>query len=145
MIDAELITRKILLITKDLGEMQALAAESRERFLSSRIDVAAAERYLERAIGRMIDINFHLITESGHPPPSDYYQSFLELGSIAILDPAFARQIASAAGLRNRIAHEYEEIDESKVYDGLLAALRDIPDYLRQVHTWLDEQSRSQG
>jgi len=34
-----------------------------------------------------------------------YYQSFLELGSLAILDPTFARQIASAAGLRDRIAH----------------------------------------
>jgi uncharacterized protein YutE (UPF0331/DUF86 family) len=140
MIDAELVTRKIVLIVKDLGEMQALAGEPRERFLASRISVAAAERYLERVIGRMIDINFHLITETGHPPPSDYYQSFLDLGSLAILDPTFARQIASAAGLRNRIAHDYEEIDESKVYDGVHAALRDIPIYLRQVNAWLEQQ-----
>ena len=59
-----------------------------------------------------------------------------------VLDPAFARQIASAAGLRNRIAHEYEEIDESKVFDGLLAALRDIPRYLRQVNLGAEEHSR---
>lgn len=138
MIDVELVTRKIVLIMRDLDEMQALARETREHFLASPISVAAAERYLERVIGRMIDINFHLITETDHPPPSDYHQSFLDLGSLAILDPAFARHIASAAGLRNRIAHEYEEIDPSKVYDAVHASMRDIPIYLRQVDAWLE-------
>jgi hypothetical protein len=27
-------------------------------------------------IGRMIDINYHLITEAGHAPPRDYDESF---------------------------------------------------------------------
>jgi uncharacterized protein YutE (UPF0331/DUF86 family) len=138
MIDTELITRKMVLILKDLGEMEALGAEPRDVFLSSRISVAAAERYLERLIGRMIDINFHAITGSGNPPPPDYYQSFVELGRMGILDGPFAHRIASAAGLRNRIVQDYEEIDEAKIYDALRATLHDVPAYLRQVQAWMD-------
>ena len=33
-------------------------------------------------IGRMIDVNYHLITESGQPPPPDCHASFLKLGEL---------------------------------------------------------------
>jgi hypothetical protein len=36
-------------------------------------------------ITRMIDINCHLITATGHPPPSDYHASFLNLARISII------------------------------------------------------------
>lgn len=67
------------------------------------------ERYLERTIGRTIDVNYHLITELGHAPPRDYHESSVTLGTIRILSPDFARALAMAAGLRNRIVYEYDE------------------------------------
>ena len=57
-----------------------------------------AERYLERIIGRMIDINYHVLTESGQPPPPDCYQSFTALATIGMLDQAFAKRIAGPRG-----------------------------------------------
>ena len=134
MIDPTLIIRKINLISGDLDELLTLSRKSFEEYLASRVDEILAERYLERVIGRMIDINYHLITEAGHPPPSDYYQSFLQLGKLNVLPADLAQRIASCAGLRNRIVHEYDEIDPRKVYEGLLAAVGDIPEYLRHVH-----------
>ncbi|MBI5628606.1 MAG: DUF86 domain-containing protein, partial [Candidatus Rokubacteria bacterium] len=86
----------------------------------------------------MIDINYHLITETGHPPPSDYYESFLRLGSLQVLPPEFARRLAACAGLRNRIVHEYDEIDPAKVYEALQSAVKDIPEYLRRVHHYVE-------
>lgn len=65
MIDRELITRKISLILKDLQPLTDLAVHSVESYLATPINEVLAERYLERMIGRMIDINYHLITESG--------------------------------------------------------------------------------
>ncbi len=137
MIDPELVTRKMRLIGPDLEKMQAVAAAGAERYLADSTLEALAERYLERVIGRMIDINFHLITESGQPPPSDYYESFLKLGAMRILPPDFARRVAACAGLRNRIVHEYDELDPALVYSGLKAALKDIPDYLRHIESFL--------
>lgn len=138
MIDPTLVIRKINLISEDLNELLSLSRKSLEEYLASRVDEVLAERYLERAIGRMIDINYHLITESGHSPPSDYDQSFIELGKLGILPAALALQIAGCAGLRNRIVHEYDEIDPRKVYEGLQAAVQDIPQHLAHVHQYIE-------
>ena len=80
-------------------------------------------------ISRMIDINYHVITGSGHPPPRDYYDSFTELGKMGILEPEVASGIARAAGLRNRIVHEYDEIEPEKVFEAIRSALADLPVY----------------
>jgi uncharacterized protein YutE (UPF0331/DUF86 family) len=137
MIDPTLVVRKINLISQDLDELLPISRKDLSDYLSSRMDEILAERYLERMISRMIDINYHLITETGHPPPADYYQSFTQLGTLGILPPAFTQQIAACAGLRNRIVHEYDEIEPRKVYEGLQAAVRDIPQYLAHIHQYL--------
>ena len=56
----------------------------------------------------MIDINYHLLIEAGKPPPADYHESFVKLTRLGVLPREFAAQIAACAGLRNRIAHEYD-------------------------------------
>ncbi len=45
MVDAELITRKMLLITRDLRELESLARMTKEQFLSGRTEEIVAERY----------------------------------------------------------------------------------------------------
>ena len=138
MVDRDLVTRKIALVVDDLRAVTPIAQKRLDDYLASATDELVTERYLERMIGRMIDINYHLVTEAGHAPPRDYYESFTQLAKLGILPPAFASQIAACAGLRNRIIHEYDEIDPRRVYEGLQAAVRDIPEYLRRVHEHLE-------
>lgn len=137
MIDRALVTRKITLILKDLSALTDLSRQSREAYLANPINEVLAERYLERMVGRMIDINYHLITESGHPPPKDYHESFQMLGTMGILQGEFSREIAFSAGLRNRIVHEYEEIDAAKVYEALQVAVQQLPTYLDHVNRFI--------
>ena len=141
MIDATLIVRKINLISQDSKQIVELSRKNLQEFLASRVDEVLAERYLERMIGRMIDINYHLITESGSPPPTDYYQSFLQLERLGILPHDLAQTIAACAGLRNRIVHEYDEIDPSKIFEALQTAARDVPQYLTHVHSYIERFS----
>lgn len=138
MIDKTLITRKINLISEDFKALGSLSKLSYEDYMANQANEVMTERYLERMIGRMIDINYHLITEEEHPPPSDYFKSFLDLAKVGVLPPDFARQIAPCAGLRNRIVHEYDEIDPKKIYDGLQAAVKDVPRFLKYVSEFLD-------
>lgn len=139
MIDSHLVTRKMSLISGDLNALAPLARKSLEEYLGSSTDEILAERYLERIIGRMIDINYHLITEAEHPPPPDYFECFTQLAKLRILPAAFASRIAACAGLRNRIVHEYDEIDPRRVYEGVQAAVSDLPEYLRHVHQYLEQ------
>ncbi|MFQ5830595.1 MAG: DUF86 domain-containing protein [Candidatus Methylomirabilia bacterium] len=141
MIDPQLVTRKLALITGDLSELRAIAGKTLTEYLASVRDGLAAERLLERVIGRMIDVNYHLITETGHPPPTDYYDSFIRLGPLQVLPPDFARHVAPCAGLRNRIVHEYDEVDPEKVYEALQAAVKDVPEYLRHIHQYVEKSS----
>ena len=78
-----------------------------------------------------------MVTESGHPPPPDYHQSFTQLVQLGILDREFAQRLAACAGLRNRIAHEYDEIDPRKVHAALQTVMEDIPAYLRRIDDYL--------
>jgi uncharacterized protein YutE (UPF0331/DUF86 family) len=132
-IDREFVTRKMVLIGRDLEELRKISSPGLEAYLSDHYKEILAERFLERMISRMIDINYHIVTGSGSPPPRDYYDSFKELGKLGVLDATFASRIASAAGLRNRIVHEYDELDPAKVFEGIQAALADLPVYLQAI------------
>ena len=139
MIDRPLITRKMSLILEDLAAMTRLSHLPREQYLKDSINEALAERYLERAIGRMVDINFHLVTESGHAPPKDYHESFVLLGTLGVMTADFAKEMARAAGLRNRIVHEYDDIDPERVYEALPLAVRRIPVYLDHIQRFVEK------
>ena len=142
MIDRDLVTRKMTLIAADLAPLESLASKDRESYLASPTDELVAERLLERMIGRMIDINFHLITEAGEAPPTDYYESFTRLARVGVLEHDFAPRIAGSAGLRNRIVHEYDEIDPARVHEALQSAAQDILAHLRQIHDYVGRASR---
>ena len=137
MIDKTLIIRKINLISKDLKALEPLIQMGLEPFLQDQINEILAERYLERIIGRMIDINYHLITELDHPPPKDYFESFIQLGKLKILPHKFATTVAQAAGLRNRLVHEYNDLDEEKIYEALHGIARDVPRYLEHIYNFI--------
>lgn len=139
MIDKVLVTRKINLISEDFEALRSLASLSYDDYAAKETNEVLAERYLERMIGRMIDVNYHIITEEGHPPPSDYFRSFLDLAKIGVLPRGFAEQIAPCAGLRNRIVHEYNEIDVDKVYQSLQAVIKDVPSFLEYIMDYVSK------
>jgi len=140
-IDADLVGRKALLITRDLADLAPLAREPVADYLADPLRELVAERLLERVIGRMIDINYHLLTETDHPPPADYFASFTQLATLGVYDPEFGRRIAACAGLRNRIVHEYDEIDPRRVHEALGAAMQDVSTYLRAVEAYVKRTS----
>ncbi|MEX2493294.1 MAG: HepT-like ribonuclease domain-containing protein [Nitrospirales bacterium] len=141
MIDRSLIARKMSLILEDVAEITRLSQLPREQYLKDSTNETLAERYLERAIGRMIDINFHLITGLDHTPPKDYHESFVILGTLGVMTADLAREMARASGLRNRIVHEYDDIDPERVHEALPIAVRQIPLYLDHIQRFVEKES----
>ncbi len=137
-IDKKLISRKITLINNDLKSLKTLSKLSLKTYLSKADYEALAERYLERIIGRMIDINYHILSEKENEIPTDFYNSFIELGRKKYLPIKLADTMANSAGLRNRLAHEYDEIDAKKVYEAMESCLKDVPKYLKNIVKSLD-------
>ena len=132
-LDEKLIIRKITLINGDLKNLKSLSKLSLKTYLSKDEYETLAERYLERIIGRMIDINYHILSEKKSEMPTDFYSSFIMLGKRKYLPTKFAEKLADSAGLRNRLAHEYDEIDAKKVFSALEVCLKDVPKYLKYI------------
>ncbi|MCX6718282.1 MAG: DUF86 domain-containing protein [Candidatus Staskawiczbacteria bacterium] len=132
-IDKKIISRKITLINNDLKSLKALSKLSLKTYLSKSEYEALAERYLERIIGRMIDINYHILSEKENEIPTDFYNSFIELGRKKYLPFKLAEIMANSAGLRNRLAHEYDEIDAKKIFEAIASCLKNTPKYLKNI------------
>lgn len=136
-VNPELVERKIALILEDLDRLRKLAALSEDAYLADEIHEAVAERYLERSIGRILDVNYHLISETALQVPRDYADSFLKLAEIGVLDPEQASRYVGLAGLRNRIAHEYNGLDARRIHEAVRKAVEEIPALLRAFRAFL--------
>ena len=88
---------------------------------------------LERIIGRVIDVNYHVLKEEYGLIPQDYYKSFIQLGEKGVISKKFAEEIAESVGLRNALAHEYDVIDDMQVHASIKKCLTQIPRYLNTV------------
>ena len=137
----ELVERKISLILQDLEQLQELAKLDLSQFLSDFRNEILAERFLERIIGRVIDINFHIVAEQLLSAPTDYYSSFTQLVELKILDRDSAVAYAKLAGLRNRLAHEYNGIDEKIIYKALKDLVTELPRYIEAVKNYISGSS----
>jgi len=138
MVNKDLIYRKIKLISKDLKGLKQISYLSEKEYVANPIWEIQVERHLERIIGRMIDINYHIITEIGDPPPSDYFESFVNIGKLKVLPKEFSQEIASYAGLRNRLVHEYNFLDEKKIYQAMKKLMKDIPKYFQYIEKYIE-------
>lgn len=57
------------------------------------------------------------------------------------MDAFRSEEIASAAGLRNRLVHQYEDIDPRKVHQFLVTSLVDVREYLAHVDRYLESRA----
>jgi uncharacterized protein YutE (UPF0331/DUF86 family) len=135
----ELVERKISLILQDLEQLRDLAKLDLSQYLADFRNEILAERYLERSIGRVIDINFHIVAEQSLSAPTDYYTSFTQLVELKILDRDSAARYAKLAGLRNRLAHEYSGIDEKIIYKALKDLVKELPRYIEAVKDFMNQ------
>ena len=74
------------------------------------------------AIQEALDLASHLLADQGKLVPSSYRTMFDLLAQEGILAEDLARELASAAGLRNLIAHRYGALDWALVHE--IAATR---------------------
>jgi len=58
-----------------------------------------------------------------------------------IIDRDSAARYARLAGLRNRLAHEYNGIDEKMIYEAVKDVVAELPRYLEAVKRFIATES----
>jgi uncharacterized protein YutE (UPF0331/DUF86 family) len=132
-VDQDLLQKKISLILENLKELEAIHQKGWRHYESTKHTRKLAERFVQETIEAAIDMNNHILTELGHGPPHDYFSSFKKMGENNILAVDLANHLAPAASLRNRIVHQYDELDHKIIFDSLKKLLELFPKYLAAI------------
>ena len=119
-----------------LGALEPLSRLSLE-YKGRLYERKAAERLLQEAIEAALDVNAHLLAEQGAAIPEDYYGGFIALGTLKVVPDQLARDLAPSVGLRNRLVHEYETIDDAKVLAAIETMLTLYPRFIEAVEAFL--------
>lgn len=137
-LDADLVRRKLAVITRKLEQLGAVAGMAVEEYRADPFRVKGTEKLLQETVEAAVDANLHLLRAAGAPTPGDYYESFVAVGREGVIPSALAGRLAPAAGLRNRLVHDYELIDDAIVLDAVVEARRTFPEYVAAVERFLE-------
>lgn len=136
-VEKEIIRRKLAIIVENLRVLEPINKMKKDEYTRDVYRRKATERLLQELIEAAIDINTHVIVETGNQAPDDYYESFVKLGILGILQIELAEKLAPSAGLRNRLVHEYDVLQDSLVLDAVRMAEDLYPEYVKEMEDYL--------
>ena len=99
-----------------LSELETIKPSTLEEYKGDIKTKAACERYAERIIEAFVDLAFLIIKEQDFRPPENDTEAFVILAENNILSQELCDKLQDAKGMRNIIAHQYGEIDDSIVF-----------------------------
>jgi len=59
------------------------------------------------------------------------------LGELKIISADLAKKLAPSAGLRNRLVHEYDQLEHSLVLDSVKMAEEMYADYIKEIEGYI--------
>ncbi|HAM52788.1 MAG TPA: DUF86 domain-containing protein [Nitrospiraceae bacterium] len=136
-LDEAIVRKKLTVIVQNLKALEPIRRMTRQEYLDDLYKRKAAERLLQELIEAAIDINAHIITQTGNVVPDNYYESFTLLGDLKVISHDLARNIAPSAGLRNRLVHEYDLIDHDLVLDAIGLAENLYAQYVKEIESFI--------
>lgn len=136
-IDKGIVRRKLSVIVENLEALENMKDISIEEYMGDVYKRKAAERLLQELIEAAIDINTHVIVQSGNKAPEDYYESFIMAGEYGIVDVKLSEELAPSTGLRNRLVHEYDILDHRVVLSSIRMAAKLFPAYIQEIEQYI--------
>lgn len=140
MVDEEVAVRQLESIDQFLGELEQMRGLDREAYVDDVVHQRAVERSLTNLIQACIDLASHVRASENLGPADSSREELLALGEAGVVDAETADELADAAGLRNVLAHRYDEVDHDVVYDVLHDDLHWFERFEREAAAWLRDQ-----
>ncbi|MFQ5456731.1 MAG: DUF86 domain-containing protein [Nitrospirota bacterium] len=135
--EIEIIREKLLFLTQYLGELSELKEITYKEYIAKNITKRGTERLLQLLVEVASDVNGAILTIEGKRVPESYYDSFIKVGKSGIIPIGLAKQLASTAGLRNRIVYEYGEYKDSIVFQNIKKMSKLYTQYLVKFNEYL--------
>jgi uncharacterized protein YutE (UPF0331/DUF86 family) len=136
-LEKEVISRKLAVITVNLKALEPIKEMPTKEYIDNVYKRKATERLLQELIEAAIDINTHIIIQTGGAAPDDYYESFIKIGEFKIISPDLAEKLAPSAGIRNRLVHEYDLLEDSMILESVSIVESLYPKYVKEIKDFI--------
>lgn len=133
MLDKSVVKQKIKQVLIYLGEIEPILELNFENYKKDIYKIRTLERNIQLIVDNMIDINNELILDKNIEPADDYFGSFIKLKETGIFPEELINILAPLTGLRNRIVHEYDKIDQKILFVTIQKRAEEIKKYLKIV------------
>ncbi len=100
----------------------------------------AAEKKAEEIIESAISINQEILKSNFLKLSSSYYDSFIDLKKLKVFKNQELTDLASTAGFRNRLAHDYLTLNKNITLKSLEKLLKIYPLYLKKIKYFIDRK-----
>ena len=121
-----LVARKLAAIRDAVTRIREVLPAEPEQFLADRTSREVIALNLLVAIQECLSVATHWLADEGSSVPASYREVLLTLADHNVLDRALALRLASAAGLRNLIAHQYAVLDWERIHTVAAQGLDDL-------------------
>jgi uncharacterized protein YutE (UPF0331/DUF86 family) len=138
--DRLVILKKLAMLREHAARVRRRRPATREAF-EANVDIqdAIALSFLV-ATQEANDIALHLAADEGWGLASSYAEAFDLLARNHVLTPEHARELASVASVRNRIAHGYASIDPGRLWAELPAGIDALDRYVEVIAGFANNQ-----
>lgn len=110
MVDPARVRDKLAALRAYRDELRSIGADDRQA--SARF----SRRYLVQAgIQVCIDLANHLIASEGWRTATEFREAFVRLAEHGVIDADLSTRLQAMVGMRNRLVHLYDEVDDTLV------------------------------
>jgi uncharacterized protein YutE (UPF0331/DUF86 family) len=135
---SHVIRRKLTNLTQYINELTPLTNYTFNQYAENYFIKRTGERLVQLIVENMVDVNSMIIADAQYPPPKDYYASFEAMGKLDYLPEQFAEALAPCTGMRNRIVHEYDKIEDDIVFSNIPKLLQMATEYIHFINNALE-------
>ena len=120
-----------------LKEEAKYLADDKPKFIRTLRSSIETKKIVERSVYLcaeiVLDIADLLIIKKGYPKPSTYSDSIYKLGEYGLLPKDFAHKFVYIAGIRNFLAHDYQQNTIPELEKFLKYGLKDLTHFTKIV------------
>ena len=142
-VNLNIVSQRSAWIKEMIEALQDLPIENRQKFLSNKHTIAAAESYLRRSLEALFDIGRHILARRFGAPVTEYKEIAQGLLERKILQKKEADTLRQMAGYRNRMVHFYHEISPEELQEICAHHLDDINTLLNKLLDWMRKDTKS--
>lgn len=129
------------MLNQYLGELKVEQRTTWDEFSKGVKVKRFVERTLQMAIEVSFDIGNHIIADEGWPEAKTNREIFVRLNEKNVISASLLEDLLQMSSFRNRIVHDYADINPEVVFGILKNHLKDFELYISEILKWIESQN----